>query len=785
MTSTLAPAQVSRLLRPGVALMSRLSMPVKLYALLAILLVPLALMSWYGLRTLYLNRALALSELAGAELVKRATDVVVLVQTHRGQTNILLSGNAGPAQAREDTRLKLTAAIGNLDAHIRAEPGLRLDARWKQLQPGLERLRQIGAGADRLAVFNEHTALVDGLRQLAFQAGETSGLLLDPEASSYFIMSILVDRLIPLVEQIGLARGAGAGLLARSDATPVQTLPVAARAEAIEEQVTRLAEVMQALERSGERTPATWSGAETAVRAFAGQIRTALGSGAPVGEAAAYFAAGTRAIDAMLAFRTAMSDRLESLLRERATANLNLMLMLALLAAVALILTLYLITSFFTATVGSLDNMRHVMRTGSAGNLAERVNVQGSDELAQIAQEFEKMLMMLSALVADVRSAAALVTHVGDMLVQDAHDLSDRTQAQAASLEQATANVGSISEDVTRNSEAANEVSRMTRELHGEADRAGTLMQETVTSLGPLKNTTERMSEIIGTIDGIAFQTNILALNAAVEAARAGEAGRGFAVVAAEVRSLAGRSQAAAAEVRRLIEESSGRVNTTVADIDRVSRMMDSLVAGIRKISASVANIAEVSARQSTALMEVVQAVGDLDRMTSQNSALVERTAHRSNRLTSRSRQLQEAVSHIQLREGTADEAHELAVRAAAHVKAVGFEKASRDFHDKAGAYVDRDLYIFVLDRQGVYRVMGADSGKIGSSVHQAQGVDGSKLVKDAWYRAEQGGGWVEYNIVNPVTGDVRGKSSFVIPLGDDLLLGCGAYRSAISEGED
>jgi signal transduction histidine kinase len=146
---------------------------------------------------------------------------------------------------------------------------------------------------------------------------------------------------------------------------------------------------------------------------------------------------------------------------------------------------------------------------------------------------------------------------------------------------------------------------------------------------------------------------------------------------------------------------------------------------------------------------------------------------------------LQEAVAHIQLREGTADEAFELVKKAAEHFKAVGFDRASRDFHDKAGGYVDRDLYIFCLDRAGTYRIMGADLGKVGTSVHQAQGVDGAKLVKDAWYRAEQGGGWVEYNIVNPVTGDVRGKSSFVIPVGDDLLLGCGAYRSAISEDLD
>ncbi len=785
MTTTGTSKQLNALLRPGVALMQRLSMPVKLYALAAILLVPLAVMSWYLFHTLNANLTLARSELAGAELVKRATDVVVQVQTHRGQTNVILSGNAGASAAREDTRRKLAGAIAALDAQVRAEPGLQLDRPWKDLKPGLEGLLQVGAGADRAAVFASHSAQVDALRELVLYAGETSGLLLDPEANTYFIMTVLVEQLIPWIEQMGLARGAGAGLLARSDTTTQQVLPVAERASTIEAQALRLNQTMQAMERAGERLPPDWPQTQAAVKDFTAQVRGALGSGVPKGDPASFFAAGTRAIEAAIQYRHTMSTRLELLLQERAAANRQLIVILALLAALAVAVTLYLITSFYLATVNSLENMREVMQKGSAGNLSERVLVAGSDEVSDIAREFEKMLMMLSSLVADVRSAAALVTHVGDMLVADGHDLSDRTQSQAASLEQATANVGNISDDVTKNSEAAGKVSLMSNSLHKEAEQAGTLMQSTVKSLGPLQQTTARMSEIIGTIDSIAFQTNILALNAAVEAARAGEQGRGFAVVASEVRSLAGRTQQAAAEVRQLIAESSIRVSTTVTDIDRVGQLMDSLVSGIREVAASVKGIAEVSSRQSVALQEVVQAVGDLDRMTSQNSSLVERTAHRSNRLTQRSRQLLEAVSHIELREGTADEAFILVKKATEHFKAVGFDRASRDFHDKAGPYVDRDLYIFGLDRAGTYRIMGADLGKVGTSVHQAQGVDGAKLVKDAWYRADQGGGWVEYNIVNPVTGDVRGKSSFMIPVGDDLLLGCGAYRSAISEELD
>jgi signal transduction histidine kinase len=103
-------------------------------------------------------------------------------------------------------------------------------------------------------------------------------------------------------------------------------------------------------------------------------------------------------------------------------------------------------------------------------------------------------------------------------------------------------------------------------------------------------------------------------------------------------------------------------------------------------------------------------------------------------------------------------------------------------FHDRSSEFADRDLYIFVFDREGVYRVMGADKSRVGSSLADAPGLDAQQLLDDAWFRCDQGGGWVEYNIINLTTGDVRGKSSFVLPINSNLLIGCGAYRSALTE---
>jgi len=424
-----------------------------------------------------------------------------------------------------------------------------------------------------------------------------------------------------------------------------------------------------------------------------------------------------------------------------------------------------------------------VFERAARGDLTGAVQIGGRDEMALMAQQFQRMLDTLSSIVADVRSVAAVLSHMGGRLVHDSSSLSERTQSQAASLEQASANIREATETVARNSQGVLEVSRVSTRLHQQTEHASGLMHQTVGGMGTLQHTSKRMNEIIGVIDSIAFQTNILALNAAVEAARAGEAGRGFAVVASEVRSLAQRSQAAAGEVRQLIAESTSRVQTSVTEINGVNAEMEQLVQGIRDITQRIDAMAVASNQQSAALKEVAQAMTQLDGVTYDNAAMVERSAHHATDLLAHTADLEQAVQHLRLTQGTADLARQLVERAYAHVQQVGYARASEDFYRPDGPFIDRDLYIFVLDRQGVYRVMGANRAKTGTRVHDAPGIDAERFMRDIWTQAEEGGGWVEYNIVNPLTGDVRGKSSFVLPLSDDLLIGCGAYRSALQAG--
>ena len=392
------------------------------------------------------------------------------------------------------------------------------------------------------------------------------------------------------------------------------------------------------------------------------------------------------------------------------------------------------------------------------------------------------MQASMQRMVADVRNAAVLTTYVGEQEVDDAIHLSQRTQAQSQSLEQASVYVGKVSRAVTRSSEGSTEVSLMTQSLQSEAGAAAEMMASAMSNMPPLLASTGRMSDITSTIDAIAFQTNLLALNAAVEAARAGEQGKGFAVVASEVRQLAKRSQLAAAEIRALIAESDVRVKKVVSDTAEVDRLMTSLLTGIQEVSSSVASIAEESANQSISLESVVQSVGDLDRMTVETSALVDRASHRAQRMAQRSEQLITAVSHLRVAEGTADAVMALATKAAEHFEVVGLETAKQDFDASSGDFVDRDLYVFVLDRDGVYRAMGADASSIGTLMKDMPDFDGQQMAEGCWARADKGDrGWVEYDSVNPNNGEQRNKVCYVIALNEDVLLGCCSYYRTIS----
>ena len=262
-----------------------------------------------------------------------------------------------------------------------------------------------------------------------------------------------------------------------------------------------------------------------------------------------------------------------------------------------------------------------------------------------VADAMQRMQQTLVEAVRGIRAGSESVAAAARQLASGNLDLSHRTELQAASLEQTAASMGQLSATVHQNADKVERAHRLALGASDVAAQGGEVVAQVVQTMRGINDSSRRISDIIGVIDGIAFQTNILALNAAVEAARAGGQGRGFAVVASEVRALAGRSAEAAHEIKRLIGDSVQRVESGTVLVDRAGATMHDVVASIHQVNDLVSEIRATTAEQGSGIAQVGQAVGEMDRATQQNAALVEQSAAAAESLKNQSDELVQAVA--------------------------------------------------------------------------------------------------------------------------------------------
>ena len=283
------------------------------------------------------------------------------------------------------------------------------------------------------------------------------------------------------------------------------------------------------------------------------------------------------------------------------------------------------------------------------GDLALQIPTGAQDETGQLLRALTDMQGRLAALVADVRRNADGVATASAEIAQGNHDLSARTEHQASALEQTAASMEELGSTVRQNADNARAANQLAVNASTVATRGGEVVAEVVDTMKGINESSRKISDIIGVIDGIAFQTNILALNAAVEAARAGEQGRGFAVVASEVRSLAQRSADAAKEIKSLIGASVERVEQGSHLVDRAGATMTEVVSAIRRVTDIVGEISAASSEQSSGVAQVGEAVTQMDQATQQNAALVEQSAAAAASLRNQASLLVDAVAVFKL----------------------------------------------------------------------------------------------------------------------------------------
>ena len=339
--------------------------------------------------------------------------------------------------------------------------------------------------------------------------------------------------------------------------------------------------------------------------------------------------------------------------KAEATGALRKVERTALVAIVLLALATAAVCALFTAqSFRRLSEVRDAMDTigrGDGGDLTRRLPVVGHDEVAQIAASFNAFVEKISSVLFEIRQSVDSMRLATDEIKAGNQDLSNRTETSASNIEETSASLSELTVTVQTSAESTVAATQLASSASTLATKGGEVMASAVSTMEDIAKASARIGEIIGVIDGIAFQTNILALNAAVEAARAGENGRGFAVVASEVRSLAQRSATAAKEVKVLIDASSESVSTGTQRVQVAGQTMNEIVDSIQRVARIITDINSSISVQSAGIGQINAAVNEMDRTTQQNAALVEQSAAASAVLNDQAHRLAETVAGFTL----------------------------------------------------------------------------------------------------------------------------------------
>ncbi|NVO05278.1 MAG: HAMP domain-containing protein, partial [Rhodoferax sp.] len=319
------------------------------------------------------------------------------------------------------------------------------------------------------------------------------------------------------------------------------------------------------------------------------------------------------------------------------------------LGGAALCLGLLAVTAVLTirSILQPLDAVKRSMQAIASGDLSSPLPPERRDEFGSMVQALHGMQASLSDLVQQVRHAAHSIEQASTEVASGNADLSNRTEHAASNLQSTASSTDRLADSVGQSAQSAQEAAQLATSAAQVAERGGRAVIEVMTTMQGITASSRKIADIIGVIDGIAFQTNILALNAAVEAARAGDQGRGFAVVASEVRSLAGRSAEAAKEIKTLISTSVAGVEAGAAQVERAGQTMAEIVEAVQQVTHTIAAVSAEASQQSGGIQEINAAVNQLEQVTQQNAALVEESSAAAHSLQDQASKLTQLVGRF------------------------------------------------------------------------------------------------------------------------------------------
>lgn len=635
------------------SLFARLSIRRKLQLLTLLVLIAISIPSAFQIRQAHQLAQAAQGEHDGLAPARALVKLVQLTQHHRGLSAALLGGKTEVLSSQEAKNAEVRKQIEKLDAMLKGT--LMTDAMtktWQEARKQWDGLSaDVGSKSLKAAVSStRHGQVIAVHFKLLDQLIDQSGLILDPEADSYFLIAASLARLPLATEAMGQTRARGAGFLAEGQIGPEGRTLLAGLVQQANDQFSGMVTAFDksfAVNAHLKRT----LGDEIAklgaqVEGSLGLTRTELiGKEALSFAPADYIASYTKTIDAMFVVGEHAMDLLDKLLDERvsqlrSSTWIVLGLLTVMMAAVAAISI-----SISRSITAPLQRA-----TGLAQKIAERdlsceVDAGNPDEIGQLTRTLLAMRDSLRGVISEVRGNAGQVALASQEVAIGNADLSQRTEQQASALQQTASSMEELTSTVRSNADQAHSASALAQRACDVAQTGGQAVSQIVQTMGGIESSSRKIEEIIAVIDSIAFQTNILALNAAVEAARAGEQGRGFAVVASEVRALAGRSAEAAKQIKQLIATSVEQVEAGAKLVNGAGTTMHEMVDSIRSVAEMIASISLASTEQSGGLVQINEAVSHMDQLTQQNAALVEQTAAAGMSLQEQAKRLSDLVN--------------------------------------------------------------------------------------------------------------------------------------------
>jgi len=628
---------------PGVRLFRALQFRSKALIITTVFLLPIALLTWTFLNDKSDSISFSVKERDGVTYMRDAVPLVGLAQTYRMQ--------ALQAQARAvSTTPELVAARKALDTQIGivsatdAALGAGLGT-TKALDTVKSALAQAGSASGE-STFATHSALVDTVLALLAVATDGSNLTLDPDLDTFYLMDGALVALPALDEATARLRGVSAAVAAGGKpASDEQQRIITTSAVSIDIYEVRLKNALAKIHGVHPEFTADFHGDTLLPSIHSFAVLATAGKT----DSATLISRGTQVVDEQWSLQRRMVDRLDDLLKVRID-GLSLQRSTTMtLVIFSMLLGGYLFYAFYLVTQGGLDEVRRHLVAMTGGDLTTRPNPWGKDEAASLMISLSDMQASLRKIVLQVRGSSESIVQASSEIASASMDLSSRTEQAAANLEESASSMEEIASTVQHTAENVKEAAQVALANSQSAERGGAVIAEIVATMEEINTSSKKISDIIGTIDGIAFQTNILALNAAVEAARAGEQGRGFAVVASEVRSLAQRSALASREIGTLIKTSVKNVEAGTKVVRGAGATMGELVANADRMNTLLAEISSAATEQSKGVGQIGHAVNDLDRMTQQNATLVEETAAAASQLRDQAVDLAGEVSKFRL----------------------------------------------------------------------------------------------------------------------------------------